>query len=72
MAVLIGDEHHGHGLGIELVRRLVDFARGEGLERVVGSTMPANMGMCAIFEKLGFELSTDFEEQLVNATLALQ
>jgi len=30
------------------------------------------MGMCAIFEKLGFELSTDFEEQLVNATLALQ
>ena len=71
VAVLVSDDYHGQGLGKELVRRLVDFAREEGLRRVVASTMLENVGMCAIFKKLGFQLSTDFEEQLVNATLML-
>jgi acetyltransferase len=71
VAVLVSDDYHGQGLGMELIRRLVDFAREEGLRRVVALTMPENMGMCAIFKKLGFQLSTDFEEQLVDATLML-
>jgi len=72
VAVLISDDYHGQGLGKELIRRLVDFARNEGLRRVVASTMLENMAMCAILERLGFELSTDFEEKLVNATLMLE
>jgi RimJ/RimL family protein N-acetyltransferase len=51
---------------------LVCFARDEGLRRVTASTMVENLGMCAVFERLGFQLSTDFEEQLVNATLMLE
>jgi acyl-CoA synthetase (NDP forming)/RimJ/RimL family protein N-acetyltransferase len=72
VAVLISDDFHGKGLGKELIGRLVVVARDEGLRRVTASTMVENVGMCAVFERLGFQLSTDFEEQLVNATLKLE
>ena len=71
VAVLITDDCQRQGLGKELIRRLIGFAQDEGLRRVVASTMLDNLGMSAVFEKLGFQLSTDFEEQLVNATLSL-
>jgi RimJ/RimL family protein N-acetyltransferase len=44
------------------VRRLVDVARDEQLERVIGSTMTENHGMCAVFRRLGFALSIDGDE----------
>jgi len=72
VAVLISDDYHGQGLGKELIGRLVCFARDEGLQRVVAETMVENAGMCAIFEKLGFQLATNFEEQLVDAKLVLE
>src|SRR5271165_956007 len=72
VAVLISDDFHGQGLGKELIGRLVGVARAEGVRRVTASTMVENVGMCAVFERLGFQLSTDFEEQLVNATLMLE
>jgi acetyltransferase len=71
VAVLISDDCQRQGLGKELIRRLIGFAQDEGLRRVVASTMLENLGMSAVFEKLGFQLSTDFEEELVNATLSL-
>ena len=69
--VLISDDYHRQGLGKELISRLVDYARDEGLRRVVAETMVENMGMQAVFQKLGFQMSIDFEEGLVSATLML-
>jgi acetyltransferase len=62
VAVLVTDDCQRHGLGSELVRRLVDVARDEQLERVIGSTMTENHGMCAVFRRLGFALSIDGDE----------
>jgi acetyltransferase len=72
VAVLISDHYHGQGLGNELIARLVGFARDEGLKRVTASTMSENTGMCAVFEKLGFQLYTNPEDQLVDARLYLE
>ncbi len=52
VAVLISDDFHGQGLGKELIRQLVCFARDEGLRQVTASTMVENAGMCAVFERL--------------------
>jgi acyl-CoA synthetase (NDP forming)/RimJ/RimL family protein N-acetyltransferase len=71
VAVLISDDYQGQGLGKELIRRLVDVARDEGLPRIVASTMIENASMSAVFQKLGFQVSIDYEEQLINATLML-
>jgi len=72
VAVLISDTYQGQGLGKEVIARLVTFARDEGLQLVSATTMLENDAMCAVFRKLGFRLSTDFEDQLVHAELPLQ
>ena len=62
VAVLVTDTHQQDGLGTELVRRLVDVAHDERLERVVAFTMTDNHGMCGVFKRLGFALSIDGDE----------
>src|SRR5215469_1669602 len=70
VAVLVSDNYHGQGLGKELIARLVSFARDEQLQVVSATTMVENYAMTTIFERLGFQLSTD-EDQLVTAKLFL-
>jgi acetyltransferase len=62
VAVLVRDDCQRHGIGSELVRRLVDVARDEGLDRVFATTMPNNVGMSAVFKRLGFTLSIGADE----------
>ena len=69
VAVLVRDDFHRHGLGHELVRKLVDVARDEQLDRVLASTMTDNHGMCAVFRRLGFTLSIDGDEVQVELDL---
>ena len=69
VAVLIADDYQRHGLGTELVRRLVQVARDEHLERVLASTMTDNHGMCRVFRRLGFALSMDNDEVRVELDL---
>ena len=71
VAVMVRDDCQRHGLGFELVRRLVDVARDERLENVVATTMTENRGMCAVFRRLGFKLSTDPGDDTVVAELPL-
>jgi acetyltransferase len=69
VAVLITDDYQGHGLGTELVRRLVEVARDESLERVLATTMTGNHGMCGVFRRLGFALSIAGDEVHVELDL---
>jgi acetyltransferase len=69
VAVLVRDDYQRHGLGTELVRRLVDVARDEHLDCVVASTMTDNHGMCTVFDRLGFALSIDGNDVTVQLDL---
>jgi acetyltransferase len=71
VAVVVRDDCQRHGLGFELIRRLVDVARDERLENVVATTMTENRGMCAVFRRLGFKLSVDPGDDTVEAELTL-
>jgi GNAT superfamily N-acetyltransferase len=51
---VIGDPYQGMGLGTEIVKRLLDVARREGITRITSSMAPDNAGMLRICEKLGF------------------
>ena len=62
VAVLVTDDYQRDGFGTELVRRLVEVARDEHLDRVLASTMTDNLGMCAVFRRLGFALSVHGDE----------
>ena len=71
VAVVVRDDCQRHGLGFELIRRLVDVARDERLKDVVATTMTENWGMCAVFRRLGFTLSIDPGDDTVEAELTL-
>ena len=54
-AVLVSDAWQHHGLGTELMEKLVRIAEDEGLSRISGSIMSGNSGMQKICRKAGFQ-----------------
>ena len=52
------DLKHG-GLGSLLMRRLVDYLRARGTQRLIGTTMQENRGMVALARSLGFAVRPD-------------
>jgi acetyltransferase len=59
----------GQGLGEELLRRLIDIARKEGVNKVVGTILADNSEMLRLCEKLGFSLDRELNEGTVWAEL---
>jgi acetyltransferase len=66
-AILVSDKWQGQGLGIELLRRLIQIGRDEGMERIVAEILPDNRAMQQISRRLGFQLrrSLDMPVQAV-------
>jgi acetyltransferase len=58
-ALVVSDRFQGQGLGTELLRRLLDVARDEGIGRVVGYILPENGAMQGVCKKLGFRMAHD-------------
>jgi acetyltransferase len=74
VAVLITDKYQRTGLGAELLRRLVQFARDEKLERVIAQTMLENAAMRALAARFGFVVeqpSSPEDADYVTAVLNL-
>jgi len=71
LSILIGDPFQGIGLGSELVRRAVDVARQEHLDRLSAILTDDNQVMQHIFQNLGFSLEPAGGEKLLTARLKL-
>jgi acetyltransferase len=70
-ALLVSDAWQEHGLGTELLRRLISLARGEGITQVFGSILPENRAMQDICQQLGFRLQYLPDEGFVGGSLVL-
>ncbi|MCC6188548.1 MAG: bifunctional acetate--CoA ligase family protein/GNAT family N-acetyltransferase [Anaerolineales bacterium] len=70
-AILVTDGFQGHGLGTELLRRLIAVGRDEGLARIIGYISAENDSMQSIARKLGFALKRPKGEDIIKATLDL-
>ncbi|MEW6268286.1 MAG: bifunctional acetate--CoA ligase family protein/GNAT family N-acetyltransferase [Thermodesulfobacteriota bacterium] len=55
-AILIADRWQRHGLGTELLRRLVAVGRAEGIERIWAEMLASNAGMRRTSQRAGFRL----------------
>ena len=71
VAVLVTDRYHQRGLGAELLRRLVQVARDEQLDRIVAEMLQENLAMQALAKRLGFRMVTSDDPALVRAVLNL-
>ncbi len=70
-AVLVADAFQGKGLGEELVRRLVEIGRKENIRRIMAETLPDNLPMRHITEKLGFQSKHDSRDGVVRSWIDL-
>ena len=72
VAVITSDDYHGRGLGSEMLRRLLRVARDEKVEHGFAKTLPENQQMCAMLKRLGFQVSINLDDNLVESELALR
>jgi acetyltransferase len=69
-AVAIDSAQH-QGLGTELYSRLVQVARDEKLTKVVSNMLPENREMRAMCTRLGFQMLSSLEDNMIRAELQL-
>jgi acetyltransferase len=70
-ALLISDHWQGQGLGTELLKRIVQIGRREGLIRITAEILTENHAMLHLSEKVGFKLERDAENQDFKAEVLL-
>jgi acetyltransferase len=70
-SMVVVDDVQRQGVGTEVLRRLIDIARREGLVRLKAETLPENQGMKRVFQKLGFTMNYVPGDGIVYAHLDL-
>jgi acetyltransferase len=71
LSILIGDPYQGIGLGGELVRRALDVAKREKIERLSATLTADNQVMQHLFKKAGFNIETTDNVNLLSASINL-
>lgn len=71
VAILVSDEYQGRGLGSKLLRRLIQIAHDQKLERIVAEMLRDNTIMQAVLKKSGFRLRLFDDPRSVRAVLEL-
>jgi|SRR5579872_200058 acetyltransferase len=56
VALLVADPYQRLGIGTQLLCRLIEIARQEGIHRMVAEMLPDNFDIQALFRKCGFRL----------------
>jgi len=71
-AILVHHEMTGMGLGVYLMRKIIELARQRGLREIYGDVLAENKTMLKLCRALGFKQSWDPEERgVVRVTLKL-
>jgi acetyl coenzyme A synthetase (ADP forming)-like protein len=71
-AIVISDDFQGHGLGPEMLRRLVQIGRDENLTAIRAEILSENSVMQRIAAKQGFQLIRELGDPSVTALLVLR
>ena len=71
-AILLRSNLKGRGLGWALMQLMIEYAKSEGLKRIVGQILQENSVMLKMCRELGFQIKTDAEDRgLYDVTLTL-
>lgn len=62
-AILVVHDIAGRGLGTQLMQRIIDYSRAQGLQRLTGHVLADNTAMLDLCRRLGFSRRTDPEER---------
>src|SRR5579872_2429816 len=70
-SILVSDSVQRQGLGLELLKRLLQIARDEKITRVRAEILRENGGMQRLCEKLEFKITGDLSQPTVLAEIQL-
>ena len=71
-AIIVRNDMKGKGLGYFLMQHMIAYARERGIGRVFGHVLRGNGAMLTMSRELGFETSTEIEdERLIQVSLKL-
>ena len=68
-AILVRWRLKGHGVGLLLMRRVIDYAKEKGLRRVYGDVLTENAPMLQMCAELGFhaqDMGSDFRRVVLD------
>jgi acetyltransferase len=68
-AIVISDQFQKQGLGTEMLKRLIEIGKKEGVKAIVADILAENSAMQKIAEKLGFKLQRELGDPVVLARL---
>jgi acetyltransferase len=71
LGMLIADNAQNKGLGSEMMTRLIDIAKREGLRTIVADVHGENAKMLHVVRKFGFQVRSDPSDPIVQAALRL-
>lgn len=72
VAFLVDDEHQGRGLATVLLEYLLVAARENGFDGLNAQVLPTNRKMLGVFHQVGFQMSSQFEEGVIEVHLGLE
>jgi acetyltransferase len=70
-AIVVSDRWQNRGVGTELLKQLLQVARGEKIERVFATILAQNLEMQRVAEKAGFKLAQSETVSEVHAGIDL-
>jgi acetyltransferase len=70
-SIVVTDDYQNMGLGTELLRRLIDIGRKEGVKAIIADILAENTAMQRVAERLGFRVQREIGEPVVSARLEL-
>jgi acetyltransferase len=65
-ALVVADAWQGHGIGHQMMQKLMEIARDRGLERMDGQVLSSNSRMLNLMKSLGFRIAHDPEDSAVK------
>ncbi len=70
-SIVVADEFQKMGLGTELLNRLIDIGRKEGVKVITADILAENSAMQKVAEKAGFKLTREMGDPVAAARLEL-
>ncbi len=72
VAFFTDDLHHGRGLATILLEYLAAAARERGIASFTATTLPQNRKMLGVFKQAGFDVSTRFNDGVIDIKLGIE
>jgi acetyltransferase len=71
MSLLVSDNFQGEGIGMELIKRLIEVAKREKIKEIIAVISQENEAMKVLCEKTGFSFKTNAKTEMIEASIAL-